>query len=102
MEHIFLLSAKADLSEDEEKDMLDHLYTSQYQMSGIIAISLGRIADPNVDNFTHAVYMRFQKKEDVAKFYANSYYSGILKGHVIPYCYVCPNMGQFPWIMNLK
>ncbi|XP_073112590.1 uncharacterized protein [Elaeis guineensis] len=87
VEHIFLLRAKSDLSDVEEKGMLDYLYTSQYQMSGIIAISLGRIEDPNVDNFTHAVYMRFQKKEDIARFYVNSYYSGVLKEHVIPYCY---------------
>lgn len=45
MEHIFLLRAKSDLSDVEEKDMLDHLYTSQYQMNGIIAISLGKILD---------------------------------------------------------
>ncbi|XP_038979682.1 uncharacterized protein LOC103712111 isoform X2 [Phoenix dactylifera] len=87
VEHIFLLRAKSDLSDVEEKDMLDHLYTSQYQMSGIIAISLGCIEDPNVDNFTHAVYMRFQKKEDIARFYVNSYYSRVLKEHVTPYCY---------------
>lgn len=32
---------KEDLSEEQEKDMLDYLYTTQYQMRGIIAISLG-------------------------------------------------------------
>lgn len=41
MDHITLLKAKRDLSEEAEKDMLDYLYTSQYQMAGIIAISLG-------------------------------------------------------------
>ncbi|CAL9162156.1 unnamed protein product [Musa hybrid cultivar] len=87
VEHILLLRAKENLSDVEEKDMLDYLYTSQYQMSGIIAISLGRIECPNRDNFTHAVYMRFQRKEDLAKFYSNSYYSRILKEHVTPYCY---------------
>ncbi|URE06990.1 Stress responsive A/B Barrel Domain [Musa troglodytarum] len=87
VEHILLLRAKKNLSDAEEKDMLDYLYTSQYQMSGIIAMSLGRIECPNLDNFTHAVYMRFQRKEDLAKFYSNSYYSRILKEHVTPYCY---------------
>lgn len=41
VEHICLLKAKKDLSEEEENDMLDYLYTSQYQMGGIVAISLG-------------------------------------------------------------
>lgn len=41
VEHICLLRAKEDLSEEQEKDMLDYLYTSQYHMAGIIAISLG-------------------------------------------------------------
>lgn len=44
VEHISLLKAKVDLSEEEEKDMLDYLYTTQYQMSGILSISLGKLA----------------------------------------------------------
>lgn len=43
MEHICLLKAKEALSEEEENDMLDYLYTTQYQMGGIIAISLGKM-----------------------------------------------------------
>lgn len=42
VEHVCLLKAKEDLSEEEENDMLDYLYTTQYQMGGIVAISLGR------------------------------------------------------------
>jgi len=43
VEHICLLKAKKDLSEEAENDMLDYLYTTQYQMGGIIAISLGKV-----------------------------------------------------------
>ncbi|KAI3915184.1 hypothetical protein MKX01_035443 [Papaver californicum] len=74
VDHITLLKAKEGLSDEDEKDMLDHLYTFQYQMGGIIAISLGR-----------AVYMRFQGKEDLVKFYENTFYLGVLKDHVMPY-----------------
>ncbi|BBN68919.1 Stress responsive alpha-beta barrel domain protein [Prunus dulcis] len=42
--------------------MLDFLYTTQYQMRGILAVSLGRICNENIDKYTHAVYMRFQEK----------------------------------------
>lgn len=43
VEHITLVKAKEGLSDEEEKDMLDYLYTSQYQMGGIVAISLGEL-----------------------------------------------------------
>lgn len=41
VEHLCLLKANRDLSNDEEQNMLDHLYTSQYQMRGILSVSLG-------------------------------------------------------------
>lgn len=88
VEHIILLRAKPNISDAEEKDMLDYLYTSQYQMRGILAVSLGRIEDPNSENFTHAVFMRFQQKEDIAKFQSSAYYSKILDEHVKPVSYV--------------
>ncbi|XP_034572986.1 stress-response A/B barrel domain-containing protein UP3 isoform X2 [Setaria viridis] len=87
VEHIILLRAKPNISDAEEKDMLDYLYTSQYQMRGILAVSLGRIEDPNSENFTHAVFMRFQQKEDIAKFQSSAYYSKILDEHVKPVSY---------------
>ncbi|KAK3019306.1 hypothetical protein RJ639_004626 [Escallonia herrerae] len=83
VEHICLLKAKADLSDEEENDMLDYLYTSQYQMAGILAISLGRISTQNTGNYTHAIFIRFQRKEDVAKFYENPFYLGVVKDHGI-------------------
>ncbi|CAL1407089.1 unnamed protein product [Linum trigynum] len=86
VEHLCLLKTKKDLTEAEEKDMLDYLYTCQYQMRGIVAISVGRISNENVENYTHVVFMRFQRKEDVAKFYENPFYLGILKEHVTPHC----------------
>ncbi|GFQ01331.1 hypothetical protein PHJA_002277000 [Phtheirospermum japonicum] len=67
--------------------MLDHLYTTQYQMRGIIAISLGRISDENSEQYTHAIFMRFHTKEDLDKFYENPLYVGVLKEHVMPYCH---------------
>ncbi|XP_024986253.1 uncharacterized protein LOC112521562 isoform X1 [Cynara cardunculus var. scolymus] len=87
VEHICLLKAKVDLSDEDEKDMLDFLYTCQYQMRGILAISLGRISYQNLESYTHAVFMRFQKREDLAKFYENPFYLGVLKDHVTPYCH---------------
>ncbi|KAL7160159.1 hypothetical protein ABFS83_01G075300 [Erythranthe nasuta] len=86
IEHICLVKAKEDLSEEQENDMLDYLYTTQYQMRGIIAISLGRLSE-NPEQYTHAIFMRFQTKEDLAKFYENPFYMRVLEEHVNPYCH---------------
>ncbi|XP_042753693.1 uncharacterized protein LOC111915143 isoform X1 [Lactuca sativa] len=67
--HMFT-KTKVHLSDKDEKDMLDFLYTFQYQMCGILAISLGRISNQNLENYTH-VFMRFQNREDLVKFYEN-------------------------------
>jgi len=48
----------------------------------------GRIEEPNSENFTHAVFMRFQQKEDIVKFHSSAYYSKILDDHVKPVSYV--------------
>ena len=53
---------------------------------------VGRISYQKLESYTHAVFMRFQKKEDLTKFYENSFYLGVLKDHVTPYCHVRPNM----------
>ncbi|XP_061373760.1 uncharacterized protein LOC133316077 [Gastrolobium bilobum] len=87
VEHVCLLRAKEDLSEEEENDMLDYLYTTQYQMGGVVAISLGRISAPNPEHYTHALYMRFQRKENLEKFYENPFYLKVLKDHVMTYCH---------------
>ncbi|KAG0491576.1 hypothetical protein HPP92_004974 [Vanilla planifolia] len=87
VEHILLLAAKVDISDADEKDMLDFLYTTQYYMRGIVAVSLGRVEGPNVENVTHAVYMRFQRKEDLARFSGSPHIFEVLKQHVLPYCY---------------
>ncbi|XP_075508586.1 stress-response A/B barrel domain-containing protein UP3 isoform X2 [Primulina tabacum] len=92
VEHICLLKAKKDLSEEQEQVMLDYLYTTQYQMRGIVAISLGRISDQNPEQYSHAIFMRFQTKEDLTKFYQNPFYVGVLKEHVMPYCHGVINL----------
>ncbi|KAI5328867.1 hypothetical protein L3X38_028264 [Prunus dulcis] len=92
VDHICLLKAKEDLSDEEEKHMLDFLYTTQYQMRGILSVSLGRILNENIDKYTHAVYMRFQRKEDIGKFYENPFYLRVLNEHVLPYCHGLTNV----------
>ncbi|XP_055809496.1 uncharacterized protein LOC129879175 isoform X2 [Solanum dulcamara] len=80
VEHVCLLKGKGDLSEEQEKDMLDYLYTTQYQMGG-------RVSGGNDDKYSHSIYMRFQRKQDLLKFYENQFYVGVLRDHVVPYCH---------------
>lgn len=53
---------------------------------------VGRIGNENLHKYSHAFYLRFQRKEDLVKFYQNPFYLGVLKEHVSPYCHVCPDM----------
>ncbi|KAB1204013.1 hypothetical protein CJ030_MR8G002818, partial [Morella rubra] len=39
-----------------------------------------------------AVFMRFQRKEDLAKFYEDLFYLRVLKKHVMPYCHGLTNV----------
>ncbi|KAJ0261980.1 Stress responsive alpha-beta barrel domain protein [Hirschfeldia incana] len=93
VEHVCLLKAKESLlSEEKEKDMLDYLYTSQYQMRGIVAISVGCIGDKNSEDYTHALFVRFQRKEDLGKFYENPLFLKVLDEHVTPFCHGLTNV----------
>lgn len=121
MEHVCLLKAKQSLlSEEKEKDMLDYLYTSQYQMRGIVAISVGEppstpiilksnlyrfsftltgsIGDKSSGDFTHALFVRFQRKEDLEMFYENPLFLKVLNEHVTPFCHVCPLTCKTPFL----
>ncbi|KAL6986207.1 hypothetical protein U1Q18_019587 [Sarracenia purpurea var. burkii] len=61
-------------------------FTSWYIKTAPASIQ-GRISDRNLHNHTHAFYMRFQRKEDLSKFYNNPFYLGVLKDYVMPYCH---------------
>lgn len=54
--------------------------------------TVGRISSPNPERYTHALFMRFQKKENLEKFYENPFYMKVLKDYVMTYCHVCTNM----------
>lgn len=93
VEHICLLGTKEDISEEEEKELLDYMYTTQYQMGGIVSISLGRITIQNPEQrYTYAVYIRFQTRDHLMNFYKNPLYLGVLKEHVMPHCHVRTDM----------
>lgn len=61
-------------------------------MTDILSTPVGQISGQTKEDFTHAVFMRFQSKEDLTKFYENPFYLQVLKEHVVPNCHVCPDM----------
>jgi hypothetical protein len=61
---------------------------ARYIGSELLFYLTGCIEGPNAENFTHGVYMRFQRKEDIAKFYNSVFYSRVLEEHVNPISYV--------------
>lgn len=68
------------------------LWRSAFSYDDDLVAPAGRVSAQNPDHYTHAVYMRFQKKENLEKFYENSFYLKVLKDHVMTYCHVCTNM----------
>ncbi|KAH8517858.1 hypothetical protein Peur_048781 [Populus x canadensis] len=88
VEHACLLKAEQVLSDEDEQETLDYLNAFQYQMRGIAPVSLGRISNDKVGNYTRAVFMRLKAKEDFAWFYENPFYLEDSDEHVMPYCHV--------------
>lgn len=86
MEHLVLFKMSKDLTDDQEKDMLDHLYTLQYHYRHIIAISVGRIFSKRSKGFTHALFARFASKEALAGYYEHPSRKSVLDQFVMPYC----------------
>lgn len=86
IEHIALFQMKEGFTEDQEKDMLDHLYTLQYQLRGIVAVSLGIITGgQNTDGCTHALFTRFPSAEALKSYYDSPIRWKIANEYIIPY-----------------
>lgn len=76
---------KKDFTEEQEKNMLDHLFTLQYQMRGIIAVSLGRITGENSDGCTHGLLTRFPSVEALKGYYDSPIRWRIEQDYIIPH-----------------
>lgn len=48
MEHLVLYKMNGGMTDEQEKDMLDHLYSLQYHYRGILAVSLGAFSHPHL------------------------------------------------------
>ena len=58
----------------------------------------GSIGDKNSGDFTHALFVRFQRKEDLEMFYENPLFLKVLNEHVTPFCHVCPPTCKTPFL----
>lgn len=58
----------------------------------------GSIGDKNSGDFTHALFVRFQRKEDLEMFYENPLFLKVLNEHVTPFCHVCPLTCKTPFL----
>ncbi|MCO5582879.1 hypothetical protein L7F22_036780 [Adiantum nelumboides] len=85
IEHIAIFQMKKGFTEDQEKDMLDHLYTLQYQLRGIISVSLGSTTNLNADGCTHGLFMRFPSVEALEGYYESPARWKVANEYIIPY-----------------
>ncbi|KAH7290550.1 hypothetical protein KP509_30G053400 [Ceratopteris richardii] len=66
--------------------MLDHLYTLQYQLRGILTVSLGsNIANENMNGCTHGLFMRFPSKEALGGYYESPARWRVEHDYIFPY-----------------
>lgn len=85
VEHVVLFQMKEGFTEEQEQDMLDHLYTLQYQLRGIIAVSVGSTTNQNPDGCTHGLFMRFPSTEALAGYYDSPARWKVANEYIIPY-----------------
>eukprot|EP00850_Spirogloea_muscicola_P012184 SM000078S22043 [mRNA] locus=s78:134484:137012:- [translate_table: standard] len=85
VEHVVLLQMQDNLTDEQEAEMLDHLYTLQYYYRYILSTSLGRIHSRNSKGFTHALLVRFPSQKALTEYYELPHQQEILQRYVNPY-----------------
>lgn len=85
VDHAVLFKMKDDMTEEQEKAMLEALFTLQYQANGILYLSVGPVLEKTVDGVTHALFARFANKEDVDLYMEHPGRKTIARELVIPY-----------------
>ncbi|KAG0554348.1 hypothetical protein M758_12G086700 [Ceratodon purpureus] len=86
VEHVVLLQMEEDLTDEQEKDMLDHLYSLQYHYRGILAVSLGRVVERMPEGVTHAFFQRFPSFEALEQYMNHPARLKVADEFISPYC----------------
>lgn len=85
VDHAVLFKMKDDMTEEQEKEMLEALFTLQYQAKGVLYLSVGPVLEKTVDGVTHALFSRFANKEDAELYMQHPARQSIARELVIPY-----------------
>ncbi|XP_024358464.1 uncharacterized protein [Physcomitrium patens] len=86
VEHVVLLQMEEDMTDEQEKDMLDHLYSLQYHYRGILAVSLGRVVERMPEGVTHAFFQRFPSFEALEQYMDHPARLQVAEKYINPYC----------------
>ncbi|GAQ85909.1 Stress responsive alpha-beta barrel domain protein [Klebsormidium nitens] len=86
VEHVTLYQMRGDLTEEAEKEMLDHLWSLQYKFREMLATSVGRIYSKRSGGFTHALYARFPNMESAENYEYSPASLAVLQSYVQPLC----------------
>ncbi|KAG0621266.1 hypothetical protein M758_3G006300 [Ceratodon purpureus] len=86
MEHLVLYKMKGDITDEQEKDMLDHLYSLQYHYRGILAVSLGSVVERMPEGVTHAFSQRFPSFEALEQYMDHPARLKITDEFISPFC----------------
>jgi hypothetical protein len=75
-----------DMTDEQEKDMLDHLYSLQYYYRGILAVSLGSVVERMPEGVTHAFFQRFPSLEALDQYMDHPAPVQVEDKFIDPYC----------------
>ncbi|XP_024381549.1 stress-response A/B barrel domain-containing protein UP3 [Physcomitrium patens] len=85
VDHVVFFRMKDELTEEQEREMLEALFTLQYTSQGVIYLSVGPVLEKTVDGVTHALFARFMAKEHVELYMQSPERKRIAVDLVIPY-----------------
>lgn len=85
VDHVVLFKMKDDLTEEQEKQMLDSLWSLQYQVKNVLCTTVGRLVKKTPEGYTHALFSRFPNKQAVDEYMESPARWRVAQDLVIPY-----------------
>ncbi|CAM6094979.1 unnamed protein product [Calypogeia fissa] len=85
LEHVVLFKMQDTMTEEQEKEMLDSLWSLQYQVKNVLCTTVGRLVQKTPEGFTHALFSRFPNKQAVDDYMESPTRWRVAQDLVIPY-----------------
>eukprot|EP00899_Mesostigma_viride_P013069 jgi/Mesvir1/21763/Mv04167-RA.1 len=86
LEHVVLLRVRASTSPEDEQQMMDRLYGTQYLYPKVLSLTIGpNIAKQSTHGFTHGMFVRLPSTAALADFYRLPSQRKTFEDYVLPF-----------------